>query len=224
MVTAATTPRDTALRRRLSTPPRGLVVAGLAVPDWAARWCADQGRRVSAHPLDAVAVASRVGDSVLVPQDQTLLVDRPRIVAAVRALPDDAAVLDEAVEAAEHLRGSLLVLHGVPLSFGERTIGLAEALRRGQELLEQARALTRARRSDLAVETALVRAWAHELVGEQLDADLLVIGGARTATTGGVGLVAATAVHHAPCAVILAPRPSVPLVSVPTARGGSGSY
>jgi nucleotide-binding universal stress UspA family protein len=203
------------------TRRRGLVVAGLAVPDWVTRWCARRGRAVRARPLDAVAAASRVGDSVLVPQDHDLTADRPRIVAAVTALPDDAAVLDEAVEAAQHLRGSLVVVHAVPLSFGERTIGLPEALHRGQKLLDLARALAGEDDPGVVVDTVLVRAWPHELVGGRLAADLLVIGGTRTATARAIGLVAATAVRHAPCAVVLAPRPRFPLVGDPAAASTS---
>jgi nucleotide-binding universal stress UspA family protein len=55
-----------------------------------------------------------------------------------------------------------------------------------------------------------VRAWPHEIVGELLDADLLVLGGPRAGTAGRVGLVAGSAVRHAPCAVLLAPRPAYP--------------
>jgi nucleotide-binding universal stress UspA family protein len=52
------------------------------------------------------------------------------------------------------------------------------------------------------VEVALVRAWPHEILGERLDADLLVLGGQRAGSNdrvGLVGLVAASAVRHAPC-------------------------
>ena len=64
--------------------------------------------------------------------------------------------------------------------------------------------------------TQLLRVRPHELVGEALDADLLVVGGPRTDTgrpTAGrrsspavSGLVAHSALHHAPCPVLLAPR------------------
>jgi nucleotide-binding universal stress UspA family protein len=51
----------------------------------------------------------------------------------------------------------------------------------------------------------------YELVGEALHADLLVVGGARTDRTAGgpgsgPGLVAHSALHHAPCPVLLTPR------------------
>ena len=128
---------------------------------------------------------------------------------ALRGLPDDAAVLADAIDAVVHLRGSLTLVHGVPLSFGERSVGLSDALRRGDDLLLDARALVDAG-ADLPVDTRLVRAWPHELVGEQLDADLLAIGGPRAGVEGGVGLVAATAVRHAPCPVLLAARPAAP--------------
>jgi nucleotide-binding universal stress UspA family protein len=47
----------------------------------------------------------------------------------------------------------------------------------------------------------------HELVGEGLDADLLVLGGPRHRIPARVGLVGCSAVQHAPCPVLLAARP-----------------
>jgi nucleotide-binding universal stress UspA family protein len=117
-------------------------------------------------------------------------------------------VLVEGLDAATHLNGTLTVLHGVPLSFGERTVGRAEAVRNGEDLLERARAFLEGADTDVAVEVALVQAWPHEIVGELLDADLLALGGPRTGSGGRVGLVAASALGHAPCAVLLAPRPA----------------
>jgi nucleotide-binding universal stress UspA family protein len=72
------------------------------------------------------------------------------------------------------------------------------------------------------VEVALVRAWPHEILGERLDADLLVLGGPRAGSNdrvGLVGLVAASAVRHAPCAVLLAPRLAFP-TALQQARNG----
>lgn len=222
-MTSATSTHDAPLRQGPSIRRRGLVVAGFGVPDWVAGWCARRGREVCARPHGGDTVASLVDDSVLVPQNHHLSAERPRIVAAVGALPDDDAVLDEAAEAAAELRGSLVVLHGVPLSFGERTIGLPEAMRHGQRLLDQGRARAREVEPGVVVEIALVRAWPHELIGERLDADLLVLGGARTATPTRLGRVATTAVQHAPCVVILTPRPSSPPLGAPAERAGIGS-
>jgi nucleotide-binding universal stress UspA family protein len=44
------------------------------------------------------------------------------------------------------------------------------------------------------------------VVGERLDADLVVLGGPRPGTDGALGLVALSALHHAPCPVLLVPR------------------
>jgi nucleotide-binding universal stress UspA family protein len=58
------------------------------------------------------------------------------------------------------------------------------------------------------VKTWLARVRPHELVGEELDADLLVVGGPRADVPDRLGLVARSALHHAPCAVLLIPRPA----------------
>jgi nucleotide-binding universal stress UspA family protein len=58
----------------------------------------------------------------------------------------------------------------------------------------------------VGVTVQLVRALPHEIVGESLDADLLVLGGHRPVTDGMLGLVALSALHHAPCSVLLVAR------------------
>jgi nucleotide-binding universal stress UspA family protein len=206
-MTAPATPR---VRRTAGRPGR-LVVDADVVPPWVERWCDRSGRSVAARPADAVAVASGAGDSVLVPGAEPPRASRPRVVAAVRSLPDDASVLADALDAAAHLDGLLIVLHGVPLSFGERSVGRAEAVDHGHDLLDEARAMVEGEHTGVTVEAGLVRAWPHEVVGELLDADLLVLGGPRAGSDGRVGLVAASAVRHAPCAVLLAPRPAFPM-------------
>jgi hypothetical protein len=96
---------------------------------------------VAARPVDAVTTGCAAGDSVLVPRTAPPTGRPPRVVAALRSLPDDAVVLIDALDAARHLGGTLAVLHGVPVSFGERSVGREEALGRGRDLLEQARGL-----------------------------------------------------------------------------------
>jgi nucleotide-binding universal stress UspA family protein len=44
------------------------------------------------------------------------------------------------------------------------------------------------------------------MVGELLDADVLVIGGPRAGRSGRLGLVAESATVHAPCAVLVVRR------------------
>jgi nucleotide-binding universal stress UspA family protein len=195
--------------RRAAGPPRRLVVDGSAIPAWVKCRCNRSGRSVVTGPVDAVVTACATGDSLLIPHAESPQA-RPRVVAALRSLPDDASVLVDALDAATHLDGRLSVLHAVPLSFGERTVGRTEALRHGHEVLDEARALVDGPGDDVGVEVGLVRAWPHEIVGELLDADLLVLGGPRTGSLGRVGLVAASAIRHSPCAVLLAPRPAFP--------------
>jgi len=205
-MTAPATPR---VPRTASRPGR-LVVNASVVPPWVEGWCDRSGRTVVARPAEAVASA---GDSVLIPRAEPPRAARPRIVAAVRSLPDDAGVLVDALDAAAHLNGQLVVLHGVPVSFGERSVGRAEAVERGHDVLRDARALVEGADTGVAVEVALVRAWPHEIVGERLDADLLVLGGPRGGSSERLGLVAGSAVRHAPCAVLLAPRPAFPMAA-----------
>jgi len=190
-----------------SDPRRAdIVVLARAVPGWVRRWAADSGRSVQTLPDDAPAAVLGTCGTLVLPRAGTEPGVRPCVVAALRDLPDDAPVLDEAADAAAHLDGTLRVLHGVPLSFGERSVGIDEALRRGRLLLAGARERLEATGCPVPVSTELVRAWPHELVGEQLDADLLAVGGSRRDGGQRIGLVAASAVHHAPCPVLLAAR------------------
>jgi nucleotide-binding universal stress UspA family protein len=140
---------------------------------------------------------------------------RPRIVAALHELPADGPVLAEAVAAARRLDGELVLLHAEPLSFAERSVGLDEAVRRGERMLVDAtaRATTAGRAPK---EALLLRMRPHELVGERLDADLLVIGGPRSGepATGvprcdesvQLGLVVGSAARYAPCTLLVVPR------------------
>jgi len=59
---------------------------------------------------------------------------------------------------------------------------------------------------DVSVVTRLVRAHRHELVGEELDTGLLVVGCPRRDRDDGLGLVARSALHHATCPVLVVPR------------------
>ncbi len=207
---------------RTAGRPGQLVVDASVVPAWVKLWCARAGRPVAAHPGDAVTVASSTGDSVLIPRAEPPAAVRPRIAVALGSLPDDTSVFVDALDAATHLNGRLRVLHGVPLSFGERTVGRAEALRYGRDLLDQAHSLLDGPGADVAVDIELMRAWPHEIVGELLDADLLIMGGPRTGSIGRVGLVAASALRHAPCAVLLAPRPALRPPVLPGRPVGAG--
>lgn len=144
--------------------------------------------------------------------DAIVLLTRPdahragplRVVAAVRELPAELPVVDEAADVASELGAELVIAHAVPLSFGERSIGVDTAVDRGRATLDAARARVADHAPRLRVTTSLTRRWAHELLGEGLDADLLVVGRRRSSAQ--LGLVSHSAVRHAPCPVLLVPR------------------
>jgi nucleotide-binding universal stress UspA family protein len=193
-----------------------VVVAGSPdLPGWVIASCLRSGRQVRIQPApDAAedriqAVAALAGRSVLItgPQGASRPLTR-RVVAAVRDLPADAAVLSEAAGAAVQIDGALVLVHGVPLSFAERSVGLSDALARGHQVLEAAVDRLAVDFPALSVLPRLLRVRPHELVGEELDADLLVLGGPRPRIPARVGLVACSAIQHAPCPVLLAPRPA----------------
>ncbi len=194
------------------------------VPEWAARWAGRSGwalhRHTDAGPGAAAAAAGpgaralllRAGESAAAYRQQR----RPHVVAAVAGLPDDGAVVTDAVDVAGATGAALTLVHAVPCSFGARSVDLAGAVAHGQRLLDAAASHAEALWSGLVATTQLLRVRPHELVGEALDADLLVVGGPRTGPRGpehrgsvqpgGLGLVAHSALHHAPCPVLLTPR------------------
>jgi nucleotide-binding universal stress UspA family protein len=215
-----------ATRRPGPARPAGVVVVadGSAEPEWVALWCGREQHRQRVPMADAgdsatadariaeiAAAAARRGGSVLVVSGPTP--DRsgpPRVVAAVRSLPGDALVIAEAAATAVHMGADVVVAHGVPTSFGERSVGLDAAVENGRRLLRTAAEEASRAVPGIRVESRLVRVRPHELVGEGLDADLLVLGGAHPRLPARLGLVACSALHHAPCPVLLAPRPPVP--------------
>ena len=198
-----------------------VVVGGDAVPDWAARWCARSGRglrrqvvptvgtdRVGAIGVIAASAAHGGGAVLALPVSAPARPGPARVVAAVRDLPDDAQTVADAAVSAVEMGAGLIVAHGVPLSFGERSVGLDAAIARAHRLLDAASDQAAAADPGVEVEPWLARVRPHELVGEDLDADLLVVGGPRADVPDGLGLVARSALHHAPCPVLLIPRPA----------------
>jgi nucleotide-binding universal stress UspA family protein len=229
-MTTATSGLETRAVHRSGVPsPRSggaLVVVGDEIPGWALRWCDETAREVRRRPvptqaadptsserveaiMDITARAARCGDPVLVlPVRRRGCGSPPRVVAAVGSFPDDALSLTEAVACAERMGADLVVAHGLPTSFGERSIGIDDAVQAAGRLLDAAvRAASRSV-PGLHVRPWLARVRPHELVGEQLDSDLLVLGGPRT-DRGQLGLVARSALFHAPCPVLLTPRPAL---------------
>lgn len=191
------------------------------VPRWASDWCDQTGfelaRMPEPEPADdgwsrVVADLAAATENAATEAAAAVLVSRPssrgpgaaRVVAAVRDLPGDTSVLVEAAACAAAVQGTLLLVHGVPVSFAERSIGLDAAVSRGLAVLDAARDVV----ADTGVETStrLLRAHPHELVNEELEADLLVVGGPRPGRSSDLGLVARSAIQHAPCPVLVAPR------------------
>jgi nucleotide-binding universal stress UspA family protein len=209
--------RGTALAVRRVPPDLDALVVmadGPDAPEWVVDWCRRTGRAMriqqAGTPEERIRDATAmVGRSVLVQRAGPVRPRcRPKVVAAVRDLDLDRTVLAEAAAAAEQLEASLLVAHTVPLSFAERSVGLADALDRGRRLLATAADLVAMAYRGRPVTTRLLRLRPHELVGEELEADLLVLGGPRRRIPARLGLVACSALQHAPCPVLLAPRPA----------------
>ena len=184
---------------------------GPPVPEWVTRWSRRAGVELRRHPGSGPAAASaaaRLDDRVLVLRPATPAPPGglPRIVAAVRRLPEDDAVVADAAACAARIGGRLTIVHAVPRSFAERSVGLAGALTHGRQLLETAATRATAYEPGVRVDCQLLRVRPHELVGEALHADLLVVGGSRPDRAAGPGLVAHSALYHAPCPVLLTPR------------------
>lgn len=187
-------------------------------PEWVTRWCRRSGWELRSHPESgpgAAAAAARLDARVLVLRPDTPRQQPParipRVVAALRGLPDDAAVVADGAASATRLGGRLALVHAVPRSFGERSVGLAGAVAHGRRLLDAAADRAAAQQPGLPIDCTLLRVRPYELVGEALHADLLVVGGPRTdrdapSRPAGPGLVAHSALHHAPCPVLLTPR------------------
>jgi nucleotide-binding universal stress UspA family protein len=187
-----------------------VVTANHQMPDWAHNWCGGRRLRVLsvAEGIECLAaVAAHAGTSTLVVTGRSCArPESPSVVAAVRDLPDDDGVLVEAASVADHLAVPLVLTHVVPLSFGERSVGLDEAIEHGHRVLESAVERLSVAGPGVVVLPRLLRQHPHELVGEELSADLLVLGGPHRCVPSRLGLVASSAVQHAPCPVLLAAR------------------
>jgi nucleotide-binding universal stress UspA family protein len=192
-------------------------------PDWVLRWVRRVGWQLRWHAEAGPGAAAAAAAAML---DARVLLLRPteageppsagrpehllHVVAALRDMPDDAPVMADAAACAAHAGAALTLVHAVPRSFGERSVGLDGAVAHGRRLLDTAVRQVAAREPTLSVDCALLRVRPYELVGEALDADLLVVGGPRADRRPpgrlGPGLVAHSALHHAPCPVLLVPR------------------
>jgi nucleotide-binding universal stress UspA family protein len=201
-------------RRATTLVVVGPAPAGPGAPDWARRAGWTVQRQVDGGPGEAAA-AARPGARTLLLRpgvaDSRPAGRRPHVVAALDTRPDDDAVVADAVACAVAVGGALTLVHAVPRSFAERIVDLDGAVEHGLRLLDAAVAESVALRPAVVPATQLLRVRPYELVGEALDADLLVVGGARpgypgSVQPGGLGLVAHSALHHAPCPVLVTPR------------------
>lgn len=180
-------------------------------PGWLPDWVSGGGWHLQwdagAGPLTAAAAARLAVRVLLLRPGAVPPADpgRARVVAALAGLPDDGPVVADAARCAARAGAALTLVHAVPRSFAERSVGLAAALTRGGRLLDDAAARAVAQEPGLRVDRRLSRVHPHELVGEALDAQLLVVGGCGPDRPD-PGLVAHSALHHAPCPVLVVPR------------------
>lgn len=181
------------------------------VPAWVRRWCRRADRPLRAEPRTGDQAAALAGGAALLLTRGSTETPAPAtVVAAVRELPADAPVLAAAADVARHLGATVLAVHAVPLSFGERSVGLADAVDRGRRTLDAAADMLKP--TGVPARVALVRRWPHEIVGEEAGADLLVVGSARQGRSTRpdplvpFGPVTRSAAQHAPCPVLVVPR------------------
>ena len=206
--------------RRTDRTDRLVVVSDtLEVPTWIRDWCRAAGWALHVHRVPAVVpghlglpgrvvpeIGALLADPVLVLQGGSTGAGLREVTAPIHALPDDVPVLVAAADTARHLDGRVVLVHGLPVSFAERSVGLTSALLHGRRVLDAAARWIAAQAPDLRVVTRLVRAHPYELVGEDLDTGLLVVGGPRRDVSDDLGLVARSALHHATCPVLIVPR------------------
>jgi nucleotide-binding universal stress UspA family protein len=180
------------------------LICGLTLPDWAF----EPGPRFKGWPQVTadIATSTAAGAAVLVNRPTWPGSVAPCVVAALEELPDDIEVLADAAGCAAALDETLLLVHGVPVSFGERSLGIDAALARGRAVLAAGTSLLTETRPSVRVMSRLLRAHPHELVTEDIQADLVVVGGAPVDSSRELGLVTLSAIQHAPCAVLVTPR------------------
>jgi nucleotide-binding universal stress UspA family protein len=131
------------------------------------------------------------------------------VVATISRLPDDEPVLRWAAEFAAGPGDELVLAHAVPLAFGERSCQLAEAEHAGLALLRRAAETIGEHWLAPPIRTELARVHPHDLLANPLGADLLVMGSDAAAEGEAPGALVRTALHHAPCTVMVTPRTPV---------------
>ncbi len=179
-------------------------------PAWIWRWLASSGRRIRVlSDIDCPGPSGPADLALAMPRHSSFGPPQGLVTVALRSLPDEQAVLDTAAEAATYIGAALAVRHAVPLCFAARSVGLDDAVDHGHLLLAAAHDQLATAHVALPVVTELRRVRPYELVGEAVDADLLVLGGTRPGFGHRLGLVARSAAQHAPCPVLLVGRPAI---------------
>jgi nucleotide-binding universal stress UspA family protein len=206
--------------------PRPRRVDGLVVvtdtpdlPGWVRDWSRRAGRELRVHttPVRApghgptppgllAAISAWATDPVLVVPAGSADNLLRQVTAALHDLPDDEPVLAAAADTARRVGGPLVLTHALPVSFAEHSVGLRSALAHAHHVLDASARRLAAENPEVTVEPRLLRAHPHELVGENLDTGLLVIGGPRRGFTDDLGLVARAALNHAACPILIVPR------------------
>lgn len=126
---------------------------------------------------------------------------RGRVTAMVGGSPDDPMVVAHAAETALALRADLMVLHAVPDPLTHHPVSRQHDT---DEILVAAEKLVAGLARHPATFIELVRAHPHEVVASRTDTDLLVVGRGRT------GAVMRSALHLAPCPVMVVHDPTPP--------------
>jgi hypothetical protein len=148
------------------------------LPPWIRGWWRGAGRDLQLHCVPATVpghrlapvhllseIAELLADPVLVIQPGSDGTGLPEVIAALHDLPDDAPVLAAVADIAQHLGSPVVLIHGLPVSFAERSVGLRPAMQHGRRLLDAAARRIVADAPDVRVVTRLVRAHPHEPAG-----------------------------------------------------------
>jgi hypothetical protein len=121
------------------------------LPPWIRGWWRGAGRDLEVHCVPATVpghrlapvhllseIAELLADPVLVIQPGSDGTGLPEVIAALHDLPDDAPVLAAVADIAQHLGSPVVLIHGLPVSFAERSVGLRPAMQHGRRLLDAA--------------------------------------------------------------------------------------
>lgn len=227
----AISPGTTSVIRSAKRRPMVMFIEDASPPAWAVRWCRRSGvepriRQTSTRPHHGSptglprSVCDLAGYPVLVVRPSTPDPAPATVTAAIGDLPEDAPVLAAAADAAMAFGARLLLVHGVPPSFAERSVGLEDALDHGGWLLDSAARRVRMRAPGLCVQRRLVRMRPHELVSRASGVvdppGLLVLGMAPCRPDGEIEPTASSALHYWPSAILFVPtEPLVALEQTP---------